>query len=187
MILLTTSRRPTRGIRTFCKDFSHTIPNVTRINRGKLSLEGLVAKALELDAEKVVIVDRWRGGPGKIELFVLEEGELKPTPPLIYLRGVKLRRDFGTMPKGRRIKALAILAPLNFSQEISKFIKVLSEFFEIPIVSDLGECERFNAVMQFSTSPLGEIVATFRLLPENFEIGPRIRVSHLIWDLTHES
>lgn len=183
MILLTTSRRPTKGIRTFCKDLSHVIPNITRINRGKLSLEGLAEKASELNAEKFVIIDRWKGGPGKIELFKLEMGKPQPTPPLIYLKSVKLQREFGTMPKGRRIKTTAILASSGLSQENAKLMKTFSEFFTIPIVSSLDEYRGVNAIMQFSTSLTGETVTTFRLLPENFEIGPRMKISHLIWDL----
>jgi len=38
-------------VRTLCKDLSHTIPNIIPVNRGKLSLEGVAEKALELDAE----------------------------------------------------------------------------------------------------------------------------------------
>jgi hypothetical protein len=41
--------------------------------------------------------------------------------------------------------------------------------------------------MQITTNSAGELIVTFRLLPENMEIGPRIRISHLIWDLAvHE-
>jgi U3 small nucleolar ribonucleoprotein protein IMP4 len=186
LILLTTSRRPTKGIRTFCKDLSHTLPNVLRINRGKLSLEGVAAKAIELGAEKVVIVDRWKGGPGKIELYRVN-GRLQPIPPLIYLRGVKLRREFQTMPRGKRIKSVAIAASPKPSQEVSRLEKAFSDFFGIPIISREDEYGCYNALMLIATNPVGEIVTTFRLLPENLEIGPRMRISHLIWDLTvHE-
>jgi U3 small nucleolar ribonucleoprotein protein IMP4 len=186
LILLTTSRRPTKGIRTFCKDLSHTIPNILRINRGKLSLEGLAAKALELGAKKVIIVDRWKGGPGKIELYRLE-GNLQPLPPLIYLRGVKLRREFQMMPRGRRIKSTAIMTSPKPSQEVSRLEKALSDFLELPIISSEDEFRNYNAIMQITTTSAGELVVTFKLLPENVEIGPRMRISHLIWDLTvHE-
>ena len=186
MILLTTSRRPTKGIRTFCKDLSHTIPNILRINRGKLSLEGLAAKALELGAKKVIIIDRWKGGPGKIELYRLE-GRLQPVPPLIYLRGVKLRREFQTMPRGRRIKSTAIMTSLKPSQEVSRLEKALSDFLGIPIISSEDDFRNYNAIMQMTTNSAGELIVTFKLLPENMEIGPRMRISHLIWDLTvHE-
>lgn len=184
MILLTTSRRPTRRIRTFCKDLSHSIPNTTRINRGKLSLEGLAAKALELGANKVLIIDRWKGGPGKIELFKVEGGRLQPIPPLIYLRGVKLRREFGTMPRGRRIKSTVILASPNVPQEVIRLEETLSDFFQIPIAHVEEECKQYSAVMEISMNEVGEIVVSFRLLPENVEVGPRMRISHLIWDLT---
>lgn len=186
MILLTTSRRPTKGIRTFCKDLSHTIPNILRINRGKLSLEGLAAKALELGAQKVIIVDRWKGGPGKIELYRLE-GKLQLIPPLIYLRSVKLHREFQAMPKGRRIKSTAIAASPRMSQEVSRLEKALSDFFDIPIVSSEDKCRDYDAIMQITTAPAGELLVTFKLLPETVEIGPRTRISHLIWDLSvHE-
>jgi len=186
VILLTTSRRPTRRIRTFCKELSYNIPNVTGINRGKLSLEGLAAKALELNAEKAMIVDRWKGGPGKIELFKLENGKLQPMPPLIYLRGVKLRREFGTMPRGRRIKSTAIFASSEPSEEIERLEKTLSDFFDLPVVHRWEECKPYNALLYVKSDQSGEIVMSFRLFPENVEIGPRMRVSHLIWDLTYE-
>ncbi|MEM2386887.1 MAG: hypothetical protein QXO50_02575 [Candidatus Bathyarchaeia archaeon] len=186
MILLTTSRRPTRRIRTFCKELSYNIPSITRINRGKLSFEGLASKALELNAEKILIVDRWKGGPGKIELFKLENGKLQPISPLIYLRGVKLRREFGTMPRGRRIKSTAILVSSKSSQEIVKLEKSFSEFFNLPLVQSLENCKNYNALLQTGINEAGEIVVTFRLLPENVEIGPRMRISHLTWDLIHE-
>jgi len=182
LILLTTSRRPTKGIRTFCKDLLHTLPNILGINRGKLSLEGVVAKAIELGADKIVIVERWKGGPGKIELYHVD-GKLQPAPPLIYLRGVKLRREFQTMPKGRRIKSVAIASSLKQSQEVSRLEKALSEFFGIPIVSSEDEYRSYNAIIQITINPAGEMVATFRLIPEGVEIGPRMRISHLIWDL----
>jgi rRNA maturation protein Rpf1 len=146
----------------------------------------LAAKALELGADNVVIVDRWKGGPGKIELFRVKEGKLQLIPPLIYIRGVKLRREFGTMPKGRRIKSTAILASQNATQEVTRLGKVFSDFFQIPIVCNEGEKSNFGALMEVKTNPVGEIVITFRLLPEDIEIGPMMRISHLIWALNHE-
>ena len=80
MILLTTSRRPTGRIRTFCRDLSNSIPDVVRVNRGKMSLDGVAEKAIEVEADHIIVVDRWHGGPGKINLFQLSTG-LKPVPP----------------------------------------------------------------------------------------------------------
>ena len=69
MILLTTSRRPTGRMRAFCRDLANSIPDVVRVNRGKMSQDGVAEKAIELEANRVILVDRWHGGPGKINLF----------------------------------------------------------------------------------------------------------------------
>ncbi|MFQ5836261.1 MAG: Brix domain containing protein, partial [Candidatus Bathyarchaeia archaeon] len=94
MTLLTTSRRPTPRIRTFCRDLARSIPNVVRVNRGKLSLDGIAEKALEFNADRVVIVDRWKGGPGKIEFFKIGQEGLVPVPPIMYVASIKLQREF---------------------------------------------------------------------------------------------
>lgn len=183
MILITTSRRPTKGLRTFCRDLAHITPKTLRINRGKLSLEGVAEKALELKAEKVIIVDRWRGGPGKIQLFKATVGGLQAVPPLIYLKGVKFQREFQTMPRGRRIKSLAITVS-KASAEAEKFERALAEFLEVPLVSfDKVQYGKIDAVMEVGKEPSGYLRVTVRLIPENVEIGPRMIISHLVWDL----
>lgn len=187
MILLTTSRRPTKGIRTFCRDLSHTIPNILRINRGKLSLEGVAEKAVEFGAEKVMIINRWKGGPGKIEMYELSVEGLRPIPPLIYLTNVKLRREFPKIvKKGRRIKSAAMEASPNPSMEVEKLEEALSKFLNIPLVSFEEAQRNYDALMQVKAEPSQGLTITVKILPEMVEIGPRMRVSHLIWDLTHE-
>lgn len=89
-ILLTTSRRPTSRIRSFCRDFAVCLPNIIRVNRGKLNFDGIIEKALEINANRVAIVDRWKGGPGKIQLFLIKEASLTPVNPIIYIRGIKI-------------------------------------------------------------------------------------------------
>ena len=185
-ILLTTSRRPTKNMRTFCRDLSHTFPNIVRVNRGKLSLEGLAEKALEYNANKVIIVDRWKGGPGKIQFFYLDAKGLKAIPPLVYLQGVKFRRDFReNMPRGRRIRNIAMKPSLNQDVERKKFEEMLANFFEIPFLSvDEAVNNGYDAIMQISQEALNRTKIAFMLLPEQVEIGPQIIVSHLIWELT---
>ena len=46
-VLLTTSRRPTSRMRSFSRDFAGCLPDIVRINRGKLNLDGIVEEALE--------------------------------------------------------------------------------------------------------------------------------------------
>jgi rRNA maturation protein Rpf1 len=185
-ILLTTSRRPVKNTRTFCKDLSNIFPNVVRVNRGKLSLGGVAEKALELDAEKTIIIGKWMGDSGKIQLFKTSEKGLDVIPPLIYVKGVKLSRDFKEkVPRGRKLKSVAIAASERTSLEVKRLENVLSEFFNIPVFS-LKEIynREFDAAMQIAADPSNHIIITFRLVPELVEIGPHIRVSHLVWELT---
>jgi len=183
VIIITTSRRPTRRIRTFCNDLARCIPNSIRINRGKLSREGLAEKAYELEANRVMIVDRWKGGPGKIELFNVKES-LIGVPPLIYIRGIKLQREMG-FPKFRPLQSLAITATYaSRDEEIPKLADALSSFLKVPTAKSNELLERrYHALMAIFRDAMERIRITFFKLPENREIGPRITVSHLIWSL----
>jgi len=186
IILLTTSRKPTKTMRTFCRDISHTFSNIVRINRGKLSLEGIAEKALELGAEKVMVIDRWKEGSGRIRFFRISGRGLDVIPPLIYMKSIKLRRDFGeNMPKGRRVKSVAIMSPRKVPLEVKKVESALSEIFGPRILSfDEVVNRKHDAAMQISADPSNYIVVTFKLIPELVEIGPRIKISHLTWELT---
>ena len=184
-ILLTTSRRPVKNTRTFCRDLSNVFPNVVRINRGKLSRGGVAEKALELDAEKAIIIGKWRGDSGKIEFFRISAKGSDVILPLIYVKSVKLSRDFAENgSRRRRIKSVAIIASKTASLEVKRLKNFLSELFNIPIFS-LKEIynKRIDAAMQIAADPSNRIIITFKLIPELVEIGPQIRVSHLVWEL----
>ena len=184
-ILLTTSRRPAKNTRTFCRDLSNIFPNVVRINRGKLSLDEVAEKALELNIEKAIIIGKWRGRPGKIQFFRISEKGLDAVPPLIYVKTVKLRRDLAENLRERRIKSVAIMASKRGSLELQRLENVLSEFFSISVLSLKQIYNReFDATMQILSDSSNHMIITFKLVPELIEIGPQIRVSHLVWELT---
>jgi len=149
-----------------------------------LSLDGVAEKALELDAEKAIIIGKWRGDSGKIQFFRTSAKGLDVIPPLIYVKGIKLRRDFEENAP-RRIRSVAVAASKTSSLEVEKLENVLSEFFNVPVFSLEEICDRkFDAAMQISVDPSDRIIVTFRLIPEFVEVGPQIRVSHLVWEFT---
>lgn len=156
-----------------------------RINRGKLSLDGVAEKALELDAEKVIIIGKWRGDLGKIRFFRIGEKGLNAIPPLICVKGVRLRRDFEEkVSRERKMKFVAIVASERTSSGVKRLESVLSGFFSIPVFS-LKEIydRKIDAAMHISADALNRIVITFKLIPDLSEFGPQIRVSHLVWEL----
>jgi rRNA maturation protein Rpf1 len=182
-LLLTTSRRPTRNMRTLCNEISYNIPFAIRINRGKLSLEGIAEKSIEVNAEKVLIIERWKFGVGKIQLFYVKPIGLERVPPTIYVRHVRFRRDLAAeMMRGRRIKSIAMAASLHKNAEVMKLEKALSDFLTLQVLS-LEEVvnRKYDAAMQIKTTSQKDLIITFMLLPELVEIGPQIWVSHLVW------
>jgi len=180
VILLTTSRRPTRRIRTLCHDLARSIPKVVRINRGKLSLDGIAERALELNADRVIVVDRWKGGPGKIELFRVEPAGLTPVPPLMNVAGIKLQREFEAETKA--VRSMAVTTAPENPPEATKIAENLSNFLNFPMSSIDRAASKFQASMHVSYNASGRIQITFMLLPQMVEIGPRITISRVVWE-----
>jgi len=179
-VLLTTSRRPTSLMRSLCNDLAWSIPGVVRVNRGKLSLDGVAEKALECAAEKVVVVDRWHGGLGEIELFEISQNGLMPVPPIIFVSDVRLRREFGE-PKSKRVGSLAVTAATGSEKRVSEVVEALSSFFGIPFLSMDEAVSRCGMAMHFSVDSRGRVQFTFLLLPQKVEIGPRVTISNTVW------
>ncbi len=180
MILLTTSRRPTGRIRTFCRDLANSIPDVVRVNRGKMSLDGVAEKAIEVEADQIVVVDRWRGGPGKINLFQLSTG-LKPVPPLMLLSRIHLRRELKEGTK--RVRSSVVTVEPAASPELERIAGHLSKFFGLPVLSLDEAAESCRVSMHFSFCSSRHLQITFMLLQQMVEIGPRLTLSKLIWEV----
>jgi len=152
-----------------------------------MSLAALAEKALELNVDHVIIISRWKGGPGKIEFFDVKEG-LSLVPPLVYIKGVKLRREFEA--KAKKVEACAVTLFRQKDSELRRFTDYLSKFLKLPIVS-AEALKEINAgkrktVLCISRNFEGQIQFTFRLLPRLNEVGPRVRLSHLIWEVTRK-
>jgi len=181
VILLTTSRRPTYRIRTFCHDLARSIPNVVRINRGKLNLDGIAGKAVEFDADRVMLVDRRKGGPGKIELFQAGPEGLILVPPLMYIRDIRLRRELEAV-RVKPIRSLSITASPEKFPKVEKIVEYLSRFLNVPVSSMDEATSSYEATMHVSSDPLSRTQITFVILPRAIEVGPRITISHVVWE-----
>jgi len=153
-----------------------------RINRGKLSLTEVAEKALENNAERVIIVDRWKGGPGKIRFFNVGSAGLNAVPPLIYVSGIRLQRSF-RKAKVKPVRSLAVVSPFEETSQTFKIAEFLSDFLRVPILSMEEASANYKAAMLVSFDSKERIRISFFLLPEKVEIGPRIVVSHVIWEI----
>ena len=181
MILLTTSRRPTGAIRSLCRDFVNSIPDVVRVNRGKMSLDGVAERAIEVDADRVVVVDRWRGGLGKINLFRISSTGLKSVPPLMLISGIRLQREFKEGTK--RARSSAITMKPEDSAELERIAGRLSQYFDLSVLPVDEAARKYGASMHFSFDSSRRLQITFMRLQQMVEIGPRVTLSKLVWEV----
>lgn len=181
MILLTTSHRPTGRIRTLCRDLAVSIRGLIRVNRGKMNLYEVAEKAIELGAEKIVVIDRWKGGPGGIKLFEITEKNMIQVSPTMYIHGINLRREIKAPRKPAH--SLFIDKTDDANRETRRLKERLSNFFSIPTMN-AKEASKYQMAMRFLTdSSSGLLRISFYMLPENIEIGPRITISHVVWKI----
>ena len=179
--MITMSRRPTRLIRTFCNELAATLPGAVRVNRGKMSFEDIAEKAWELGADRVILVSRWKGNPGKICLFRLGEEGLQPFPPLIYIYGIKLRRAMGV--RLGKVRSIGVVADPGRT----RLGRALADFLDAPF---LGRGEARGAqgdldiILRVRPDVERYAVMSFFRAQDGLEVGPRIRVRHLIWELS---
>lgn len=181
MILLTTSRRPTRAIRTLCSDLAYSLPSVVRVNRGKMSLDGIAEKSIELEADRTVIVNRWSGGLGRITLFKLTPTGLKPIPPIMLIAEACFRREF--KEKTRRFQSSVITIDPEDSSELQRIGDCLSRFFHLPVVCVKEATRKHGASMHLSFGSKKHPQISFILRGGMIEIGPRITLSKLVWEI----
>jgi len=181
VIMLTTSRRPTGRIRTFCRDLVNSIPDVVRVNRGKMSQDGVAEKAIEFEADRVIVIDRWREGAGKINLFRVSSTGLKSVPPSMLISGICLRREFkeGT----RRVRSSVITVEPETSPELGRIAGRLSQYLGLPLLSLDEASTRHRVSMHFLFDSKRRLQVTFMLLGRMVEIGPKLTMPKLIWEV----
>jgi len=177
-ILLTTSRNPSPNIRTFCRDLARTMPNIVYVNRGKMSNDDVAEKAIEYNADRVMINDRGQSGLGVLRLFIVTESGLTKASPTLHF-AARLQREF-EVSNMRPASLISVQEPTR-SGELARLAESLSSFFGLLISSREQEPKSALTIMSISRSGLGRIVVSFMAEPKHVEVGPRITVSRLEW------
>jgi rRNA maturation protein Rpf1 len=176
-IFVTTSRNSTPTMRTFCNDLRRMIPNTVRVNRGKMSLDEVAEKALEQEANRVIIIDGWRGGPGKIRFFKIGESGLFSISLIINIASIRLQREF-CVSKIKPAFSL-VLSCARALKELLMVADVFSNFFTIPILSMDAAAKTNTPVMRVGLAKDNKIEMTFMVEHQHVEVGPRIIVSNM--------
>jgi len=162
MILITTSRRPARRVRSFCKDLARVIPRAVKINRGKKSLYEVLTEAAQRNLPYVLIVETWKGNPGDMFFYRADVAGAKEPLAVLRVKSVKLQREINRETKIGEVKGIVIQ-----SQGQTELAKFLSKVFEG------GDEEEKKLVLSIESSGEKEFIINFKIREK--EIGPRIK------------
>ena len=159
-------------MRTLSNDLQRVLPNAIRINRGKLNIEGVYEKALENNADRIIIIERWKGGPGRIKLYTLPFTSEAFTT--LHLSGVKLQDEVG---QRKTIRGdLVVTLGKNASLSAKNLADTLSKFLRTPL---LGEpTTGIKASIHFSSLQTGKVKISFTMPPMVNEVGPTLIVEN---------
>lgn len=174
-IIVTTSHRPSQRLRSFAKDLATVLPYAIRINRGKSSLRDLYFDAYSVGALRVVIIGMWKGNPGTIRVYEVQEppNELKEIT-VIRLAGVALRREIPGARKimGARAAAIDVRElPLALQHLADTFTRA---FFYKIIFSD-EEASRYDVIARASLQN-GILEMKFLCKDMRTACGPKLRI-----------
>ena len=179
MILISTSRRPTSRIRSFSRDLNRVLPNCVYVNRGKQNIAGVIENARTNSADKVILVERWKGGVGRLRFYYVSSNAFTVTPPLLILRSVKTQVDFGRKRRVGRKIGFTLLTPMSKNDE--KLLQFLVHFFQIPLQIESMVKTDYSAALSLSSLPDGDIRLTVTAPPMICEVGPRINIKKVVW------
>lgn len=146
-----------------------------------MNRDELIEKALSVNAQKVMVIDRWQEGIGRINFFEIQFNNLVGVFSTIFVQGAKFRRDFEEeAPRGRRIKSIVVAASVKEDLEINKLEGMFVKFFNIPLMSIEEAINAKNdATIQFLRDNANRLTIKFMLLPELKEVGPRLYISYM--------
>jgi rRNA maturation protein Rpf1 len=130
VITVTTGRNPSQNTRKLAKELVKILPNTRKLVRGKMSLKQLIDNMYDSDVTRLIMVYRGLNSPIQIELMRRQETQLESSNPTLIVRHV---RYFPKSKKGKRIKLQCLT--ITSKQDI-KFVELLSDFLQIPIIKN---------------------------------------------------
>ncbi|WP_309492551.1 hypothetical protein [Candidatus Hecatella orcuttiae] len=157
-------------------------PRSYRVNRGKMSLSGLAETAEEMGVKYVMILGRWAGGPGRIDFYKTEGGTLTQIPPVLYIKGVRLQREFDiTWRKSRkRISRLGVFKAST--PEGQKLAHVLSKIFgAVPLSPGEGLKNNWAYMKLLEEKTFLRGITFYSSINGFKEIGPFISLRGIEW------
>jgi len=128
MILLTTSRRPSRQTRLIAREFSRVLPGARYLPRGTKSIWFLFSLALRFGLRSILVVENREGRPGLLRFMMPVGGGL--------WRELEVEFTGFRLWKGRTPVSPTHIEPAAGGEEMAR---ELSAFLSLPVESRPGE------------------------------------------------
>ncbi|MFX0060691.1 MAG: hypothetical protein ACFFC7_00730 [Candidatus Hermodarchaeota archaeon] len=126
----TTSRGPTRRIRSFVRELTRSIPFSFCINRGHKSLFNVAIDAKLSQAERLIICSAYKGNPGKLTFYSLTD-DFNKYPIEFQILGVTLYRE--KLPNAKMETQVTNLR-LSIDKNVDSILQEFLEEFLKPVI-----------------------------------------------------
>lgn len=180
MILICTSRRPSSRIRRFSHDLNWLIAKSIYINRGKLNITGVIERARTISADKLILVERWKGEVGRLRFYYISSNTFTETPPLLIIRSVKTQSELGRKTRIEPNIRL-VISSKNLNDNEEKLLQFLSHFLLIPLHTEKTIKTEYSTALSLNSLPNGDLKLTVTSPPLYNEVGPRITIRKVVW------
>ncbi len=148
------------------------------MSRGKLGLIEVFDRVLDEETAKLILVERWKGGPGRIHFYQITPEASQRLLSLI-LGGVKTQIDFG---RRRRLPSKLVVTVADDSpRDVLRLAQFLASFLMIPLAPSTPK-EPATPVLRISPSPDHEARIQVHVPPSGREVGPRLIVTKAVWE-----
>jgi len=163
-MLITTSRRPGRLSKVFCRNLSRVVPGSFYLPRGLKTIEEVATAARGLQQSKVIFVESFLGGSRVLRFLEVNNG-WRWANVIFEIRDVNVRRDSG---KKSKLKTLKIRADGKTTLEFAEW------FGKILGVEISEKSLDFGGVVVVTSE--GGLRVQFKIMPGSVPIGPSFLV-----------
>ncbi|MCC6022808.1 MAG: hypothetical protein QXH99_05595 [Sulfolobales archaeon] len=181
VLIITTSRNPSRRSRSFIKDLVAVVPTYVRVNRGKKTLDDLINIMYTYNSNGVVILYERKGNPSALVYYVNIGNKLQRRI-LIKLGSIKLCREI----KGfqRPIKVRYLFVDSNEANDFQHdVIDALTTILDIKVSSNTnldGVSEVGNAVKVVLSKCDDHVCVGFKCVGSGRPCGPEFKILKVI-------
>ena len=187
--VFTTSRSPPKRVRSFCRELGSSIAHAVKMNRGKKGMEALALEALRLGANRMVVVQSFKGNPSRMDFYELSPQGYRKLSPTILLSGVRLLREASrgslmVKPK-RRLSRSLIVYPSKVDGEVKKLCLNLSYVLNLPVSPidglEASQAKEYDSIIIVDQDSEG--LATVKIINPLTKraLGPFIKIRKVVY------